>query len=229
MLICIPDVLSAAEISSVLDVIANGKFVDGSATAGANGIGIKYNLEFQRPENKLTEIDRLVVSRLMENETFQDFAMPKNIAPPIFSKYEVGMEYGSHVDAPLVGQNSVIRSDLSFTVFLSAPDSYDGGELTIQSGFGEQEIKLPAGHAVVYQSTSLHRVKPVSRGSRIVALGWLQSVVQDEGMREVLFDLTCASRRVSEIAPAGSNSDMVDVRDHLNKAYANLMRRQADI
>jgi len=135
----------------------------------------------------------------MESEVFQDFAMPKNIAPPIFSKYDVGMEYGSHVDSPLVGQKSLIRSDLSFTVFLSSPDSDDGGELAVQAGFGERKIKLPAGHAVVYQSKSLHRVKPVSRGSRIVALGWLQSLVQDEGMRDILFDLTSASGRVSEM------------------------------
>lgn len=229
MLICIPNVLSSEEVQKILADLLQGHFADGSSTAGATGQGIKFNLEFQRPENKPTEIDRLVMTRLMENETFQDFAMPKHIAPPIFSKYDIGMEYGVHVDSPLMGQKSVIRSDLSLTLFLSDPASYEGGELTIQAGFGEQEIKLAAGDAVVYQSTSLHRVKPVTHGTRFVALSWLQSFIQDEGMREILYDLTVASRRFSEILPAGVNSDLTDVRDHINKAYANLMRRQADV
>ncbi len=229
MLIWIPNVLTADEARHVRDVVARGTFVDGQLTAGVMGRDIKKNLELQRSDNKPTEIDRIVMNRLLDNSTFQDFAMPKQVVPPIFSKYEVGMEYGTHVDSPMIGQTSLVRSDLSLTLFLSDPTSYDGGELSVQTGFGEQEIKLAAGDAVVYPSTSLHRVKPVTRGERIVALSWVQSFVQDEGIRDILYDLTYASRRLSESVPMDASPALPEIRDKLYRAYANLMRRYTDV
>lgn len=225
MLITIPDVLTADEVRHARDFLSRGKFVDGRHTAAAMANEVKNNLEYQRPEQKMTEIDQLVMSRLMQNDIFQDFALPKLLAPPIFSQYREGMEYGTHVDTPLMGQNGLMRSDLSLTLFLCDPADYDGGELTVETPFGDQTTKLPAGHAVVYQSTSLHRVQPVTRGVRLVALSWVQSCVQDEGIREVLFDLSTASRELNE---KQGGEDMKAIKDRLFKAYANLVRRHAE-
>lgn len=229
MLICIPQVLKRDEVQHILGVLDGGEFVDGKLSAGAMAREVKRNLEYQRPENKPTKIDQIVGRGLLANRTFQDFVLPKQIAPPIFSKYEPGMEYGLHVDTPLMGQQSVIRSDLSLTLFLSDPTSYDGGELTVLTAYGEQMVKLPSGDAVVYQSTSLHRVTPVTRGARIVALSWVQSYVKDEGMREVLHDIALATQALDQ-PPEGSEAEhRYAIKNRLFKAYANLMRRQADV
>jgi PKHD-type hydroxylase len=223
MLICIPQVLSRDQAARILDVLAGGDFVDGRLSAGEMARDVKHNLEYQRPENKPTEIDQMVGTGLMGSRTFHDFALPKQIAPPIFSRYEPGMEYGTHVDTALMGRTSVIRSDLSLTLFLSDPASYDGGELTVETTFGEQQVKLPPGPAVVYASTTLHRVAPVTRGARIVALSWVQSYVRDEGMREILFDLAIATQALDTGGSPG------DIKNRLYKTYANLMRREAEV
>ncbi len=223
MLICIPGVLSRDQATCILDVLATGEFVDGRLSAGEMARDVKRNLEYQRPENKPTEIDQIVGAGLLGNRAFQDFALPRHIAPPIFSRYEPGMEYGSHVDTALMGRASVIRSDLSLTLFLSDPASYDGGELTIETAAGERQIKLASGDAVVYASTTLHRVAPVTRGARVVALSWVQSYVRDEGMRDILHDLSSATQALD------GGGSATDIKNRLFKAYANRMRREAEV
>ncbi len=223
MLICIPGVLSRDQATCILDVLATGEFVDGRLSAGEMAREVKRNLEYQRPENKPTEIDQIVGAGLLANRAFQDFALPRHIAPPIFSRYEPGMEYGSHVDTALMGRASVIRSDLSLTLFLSDPASYDGGELTIETAAGERRIKLASGDAVVYASTTLHRVAPVTGGVRVVALSWVQSYVRDQGMREILHDLSSATQALD------GDASTTDIKNRLFKAYANLMRREAEV
>ena len=229
MLICIPNVLGRDDVSRILDVLATGEFVDGKLSAGDMARDVKHNLEYKRPEDKPTEIDQMVGRALLGNDLFQNFVLPKQIAPPIFSRYDIGMEYGLHVDTPLMGTKSPFRSDMSLTLFLSDPTSYDGGELTIHTSFGEQAVKLPAGDAVVYQSTTLHRVAPVTRGSRIVALTWIQSLVKDEGMREVLYDISLAIRGLREESWEAGTPDLMTVKNNLFKAFSNLMRRSADV
>ncbi len=227
MLICIPNVLKRDEVQHILGVLATGQFVDGKLSVADTARDVKRNLEYKRPGEETTEIDQIVGRGLLTNQIFQDFVLPKQIAPPIFSRYDPGMEYGLHVDNPIMGQRAIIRSDMSTTIFLSDPTSYDGGELTVQTTYGEQAVKLPPGDAVVYPSTSLHRVQEVTRGSRLVALTWSQSLVKDEGMREILFDLSAASRDLAARPAAGE--DMTEIKDRLFKVYANLMRRQADV
>lgn len=229
MLICIPQMLKRDEVNHILDVLKIGQFVDGKLSAGDMARDVKNNLEFQRPDNEPTEIDQIVGRAIITNQMFQDFALPKQIAPPIFSKYEPGMDYGTHVDSPLMGRQNMIRSDMSMTLFLSDPTSYDGGELTVETTYGDQAVKLPGGDAVLYQSTSLHRVQPVTRGARIVALSWIQSVVRDEGMREVLFDISHATKQLDAPAPDNPVAHRAKIKNQLFKAYANLMRRQADV
>ena len=220
MLICMPEVLSRDQTARILGVLATGEFVDGRLSAGEMARDVKRNLEYQRPENKPTEIDQIVGAGLLGNRAFQDFALPKHIAPPIFSRYEPGMEYGTHVDTALMGRTNVIRSDLSLTLFLSDPASYDGGELTAS---GEQQVKLPPGDVVVYASTTLHRVAPVTRGARVVALSWVQSYVRDEGMRDILHDLSSATQALD------GGGSATDIKNRLFKAYANLMRCEAEV
>ena len=221
MLICIPQMLKRDEVDYLLNSLRGGRFVDGSLSAGEMARDVKNNLEFERPGKDPVEIDGIVARAMMANGIFQDYALPKQIAPPIYSKYVPGMEYGEHVDAPIMAH---LRTDLSMTLFLSDPTTYDGGELTIGTAFGDQEVKLAPGDAVLYQSTTLHRVQPVTRGERIAVLSWIQSRIQDEGMREILFDLSSASRQLRK-----PNSDKEQIENRLFKVYANLMRRQADV
>lgn len=224
MLICIPQVLRRDEVDHLMNTLRDGQFVDGKLSAGEMARDVKNNLEFQRPGNDPIEIDGIVGQALMANNMFQDFALPKQIAPPIYSKYVPGMEYGEHVDAPLMGLQNLMRSDLSMTLFLSDPSSYDGGELTIGTTFGEQEVKLAPGDAVLYPSTTLHRVQPVTRGERIVVLSWIQSLIKDEGMREIMFDLASASRQLQQ-----PGVDLEQLGNQFYKVYANLMRRQSEV
>jgi PKHD-type hydroxylase len=174
----------------------------------------------------------LIIPDVLNREqvrTFQDFALPKQLAPPTFSKYEPGMEYGTHVDTPLMGHGATMRSDLSLTVFLSDPSSYDGGELTVETGVGEQTVKLPPGWAVVYTSTTLHRVRPVTRGARLVGLSWVQSFVKDEGMREILHDIAVATQALDKPPEPSEAEHRQAIKNRLYKAYANLVRRQAEV
>ena len=228
MLICISQVLTRDEAAKVYAGVSSGEFVDGRLSAGDMARNVKRNQEFQRTGNQPTEMDHIVGGALMKNQEFQDFALPKQIAPPIFSRYEPGMEYGAHIDTPIMGRQNPIRADLSLTMFLNDPDTYDGGELTIDTGFGEQQVKLPAGDVVVYPSGSLHRVAPVTRGARYVALSWVQSVVRDGGIREILYDISIATKELGDQSEMTSEQRLA-MRNRLFKAYSNLMRREADI
>ncbi len=229
MMIFIDNVLKREEINRILAMMAEGEFIDGRLSAAGMAGNVKRNLELRRPPGKPSEIERIVLQALMNNQEFTSFAMPRHLARPIFSRYEPGMEYGLHVDNPVMGQTSPLRSDLSLTIFLSDPASYDGGELTIQTSFGEQSVKLPPGAAVVYPSTTLHRVTPVTRGARMVALNWVQSLIQDEGYREVIQDLATVIQSLPDTGTAPDGKDYLDIKNNLFRAYANLMRRLVDV
>lgn len=213
-------VLDPAQVGRALKALESHSFVDGKATAQGIARDIKRNLQAERVDDSLAGLDDLVISELCANSIFQAFAFPKRLRPPIFSRYEPGMEYGAHVDGAIMNDNgSLLRADLSITLFLSAPESYDGGELVIELPYGEEEIKLAAGEAVVYSSNTVHRVAPVTRGVRIAAVTWVQTAVHDVRMRALLFDLYRAIQQVE------ANEDPKLL---LSKSYHNLLRMASE-
>jgi PKHD-type hydroxylase len=182
-------VLDSAECERIVQGLAAVPFVDGKATAGKLAAEVKNNLQMQRQDQQPQGLDHEILVALKRNETFKAQVIPQRIALPLFAKYEPGMEYGLHVDSAIMGQTELMRTDMAMTIFLTPPTSYDGGELIVHEALGEQEIKLDAGEAVVYPATTLHRVAPVTRGQRIVAVTWIQSLVRDPQAREILADL----------------------------------------
>jgi PKHD-type hydroxylase len=214
MILAIADVLSAADIADVHAALATATFRDGKATAGWSARLVKANLQATSgPE--LERVRALVDSRLTEHAVFALAVRPKTVLGPLFSRYEPGHAYGAHVDDALMGG---VRTDVSFTLFLSAPESYDGGELVIDAASGEDAFKLAAGSVVTYPSTSLHRVAPVTRGQRLAAVGWVRSYLRDPAHRELLFELETARRRLFEREGKSADGDL------LAKCAANLLR-----
>lgn len=215
MQIVIGKVLSAADLKTVRDALKRARFVDGRATAGFAARKVKNNEQADSADRSLDGIRKLVADRILGNELFRMAARPKALTPLLFARYEKGKDYGSHVDDALM---SGLRTDVSFTLFLSEPKSYSGGELVIENAAGEDAVKLAAGSLVAYPTTTLHRVAPVTRGERLVCCGWVRSFIRDAGQRELLFDLDTARRRL--FAREGKSADY----DLLAKSTANLMR-----
>src|SRR5499433_2468940 len=205
MQIVIGNVLSAEEIKLVRAALKRARFVDGRATAGFAARMVKNNRQAE-PARSLDTIRKLVAERVLGNEVFRLAVRPKALSPLIFSRYEKNMHYGSHVDDALMGG---MRTDVAFTLFLSEPTSYDGGELTIESAGGEETFKLAAGTLVAYSATSLHRV---------TAVGWARSFIRDPAQRELLFDLDTARRQI--FAREGKSTEF----DLVSKSFANLLR-----
>lgn len=214
MLLTIADILSADDLGIVTAALERAHFVDGKTTAGWSARLVKDNLQAVRDE-ALTELAGLVEDRLRANTTFILAARPKSIIGPLFSRYETGHVYGLHVDDALLDGR---RSDVSFTLFLSDPASYEGGELVLDTPLGEEAIKLAAGSVFVYPATLLHRVAPVTHGVRQAAVGWVRSTVRDAAQRELLFDLETARRRLFEREGKTADGDL------LARCAANLMR-----
>jgi PKHD-type hydroxylase len=216
-------ILEPSEVRHAVAGLANAVFVDGRKTATGTAKEVKHNLQVDRSGPDLSDLDRLILRALKRNEAFQIFAFPRRVMAPAFSRYEVGMQYGAHVDSALMYSGAEpMRTDLAITIFLSEPASYDGGELVIELPFGEQEIKLEAGEAIVYSATSRHRVAPVTRGTRLVALTWVQSTVRDDGLRAIIADLGAA------IPKAGQAGD-AELVASLTKSYHNLLRYAVEL
>lgn len=224
MITCIPNVLDRQGLEKVKAMIARMPFVDGGTTAKGRAKDRKQNEQIRKdPALGAQELDRFLIEALHASEAFQVAAFPRHVLPPTISRYRPGMQYGLHADNAFVGGiHSRMRSDLSVTIFLNDPESYDGGELIIAAGAGQEEVKLMAGEAVVYPSSSLHRVSPVTRGERLAAITWVQSYVRGTEQRELLADLRTMSKRLNEI-DADSHAADVGV-----KAYYNLLRMWSD-
>jgi len=211
-------ILEPEEVLGAQASLARQTFVDGKLTALGLARQVKNNLQASRADGEPDPVDQLILAALSHNPVIQSFAYPKRITPPLYNRYESGMEYGAHVDSPIMGTGAnQLRTDLSWTIFLSDPASYDGGELILETAFGEEEIKLDAGEAIVYPSTTVHRVAPVTRGVRLAAVGWMQSAVADDRLRAILFDLNKAVKQAEENGP--HDSALL-----LNKSYSNLLR-----
>lgn len=215
MIICIQQVLPFSDRDQLVQLLAHANFVDGKATAGWHACAVKNNLQVANSENVLLRATDIVSRASMSHELFGIAARPKQMSPILFSKYLEGMHYGSHVDDAFMGS---LRSDLSYTLFLSDPSSYDGGELVMDQTYGEQAFKLQAGDMIVYPSTTLHRVEPVTRGERLAAVGWVQSRIRRADQRELLFDLDSA--RLALFGREGKSAEF----DLISKSFTNLLR-----
>jgi PKHD-type hydroxylase len=215
--------LQHEEVETVVSFVSQQAFVDGRISAHGLAREIKRNLQIPRTGAELSEADRILISALQGNQDFQRFAHPKRITLPMFSRYDPGMKYGSHIDDGIMKSRNgdPVRSDIALTIFLSQAASYDGGELVIELPMGEQEIKLDAGEAVAYSANSIHHVNPVTRGVRLAAITWAQSMVRDEQLRAILCDLN----RAISLAKDSGNRDLTLL---LNKNFHNLLRYAAE-
>ena len=210
--------LENAEVDGIAAELGQRTFSDGKLTAHGLAREVKNNLQLTSKGPETDELQNIVISAFRRNAEVQAFALPRRVAAPIFSLYDPGMEYGAHVDNALIGG---IRTDMSVTLFLSRPESYEGGELVIDLPLGSQETKLDAGEAIVYPSNTLHHVAPVIRGTRLAAVTWIQSTVRDERIRAILYDLHKTS-----VDPAVANNPSLSLL--LGKSYLNLLRYAAE-
>jgi PKHD-type hydroxylase len=214
----------AAEFRGILE---SADWVDGSVTAGHQSALVKYNRQLREDDPIADELGRRILTRLANNDLFITAALPARIFPPLFNRYEGGENFGNHIDNAIRISNVTgarIRTDLSATLFFSEPDTYEGGELLIDTMFGVQSVKLQAGSMILYPASSLHRVMPVTGGIRLASFFWIQSMVRDEGIRTILFDLDTAIRSLRENSPNQTNAVV-----QLTGVYHNLLRRYAEV
>lgn len=222
MVFCIAEIMNADALSELARIMESARFQDGRETAGWAARLVKNNRQLGREGEASRRARSLVLDALRRNAVFAAAALPRHIRPPLLVRYEPDMAYGGHVDDALMGGDDPVRSDLSVTVFLNDPAEYEGGELILDMPGGEQVFKLPLGAAVVYSSTTLHRVEPVTAGARRAAVTWVQSLVRDGARREILFDLDRTRRAIFETQ--GKTAEF----DTLSKTYANLLRMWAE-
>jgi PKHD-type hydroxylase len=227
MLICVPDVLSKADVAELRAVMDATEWEDGRSTAGAQSAMVKRNEQLPPNGEVSRKLGERVVKALAANPLFVSAAIPRHIFPPLFNRYGVGQQFGVHVDNAVRGDHLTgmrIRTDLSVTLFLSEPDEYDGGELVVEDYYGSHEVKLPAGQLVLYPATSLHMVTPITRGTRVASFFWLQSMIRDAHARSMIFDLDHAIQGLVE--RLGRNDPEVV---KLSGLYHNLIRYWAEL
>lgn len=226
MLICIPDVLAPEDVAHCRRLMSGAAWQDGRATAGPQSASVKNNWQLPADGPEALELGERVLQALSRSPLFLSAALPLRILPPMFNRYGIGQTFGVHVDnaiRTLPGSPVRIRTDLSCTLFLAEPGEYEGGELAIETAFGSHEVKLPAGHAVLYPATSLHCVRPVTGGERLASFFWVQSMVREEGPRTMLFDL---DQTIQELQAERGVDDPAGVR--LTGLYHNLVRHWAE-
>jgi PKHD-type hydroxylase len=223
MLTRLTAVLDRKQLDAVGQLVAGGKFVDGVLSAGMAAQRVKHNEELSVDELHLRELNNIVMGSLVGHPVYRSASMALRVAAPYYARYTAGMSYGDHVDDPVMGQGDLYRSDISVTIFLSDPDDYDGGELIIRTAFGEQCVKLPAGDAVLYPSSSVHRVAEVTRGERLVAVSWIQSLVRDPDKRALLHELNLAREKLLHEKPDTEETIRV------NHSYINLVRMWSEL
>ncbi len=227
MLVQIPDVLKPEEIKSVRGILEQAAWVDGKETAGEQAAKAKYNLQIKEGSQAAVAAGEIILRALGRNAIFNSAALPLRVLPPLFNRYDAGMKFHAHVDGAIraiPGAGMRMRADVSTTVFLSPPEDYDGGELVIVDTYGSHEVKLPAGHAVVYPSTSLHSVSEITRGSRWASFFWTQSMIKEDSKRALLFDLDNAIRDVRSALP-DERPGVLGLTSH----YHNLLRHWAEL
>jgi PKHD-type hydroxylase len=226
MLLHIPNVLSPEQVAECREILTASQWVDGNVTSGTQAAKAKKNLQLPEDAEGTLKLQQIVLDALSRNALFFTAALPKKIFPPLFNCYTGEHNtFGNHVDnaiRTMRGGGKRVRSDLSFTLFFSDPDEYDGGELVIEDTFGSQVVKLPAGDMVLYPSSSVHRVEPVTRGARVSCFTWLESMIRETDRRRLLFDLDMSIIAFRE--RLGDDEDTVK----LTSIYHNLLRTWAD-
>jgi PKHD-type hydroxylase len=228
MLLRIPAVLNADQLTAMRGSLQApaAPWVDGRATAGHQGAPVKKNRQIDETSPMARELGGLVLTELERNALFISAVLPHRVYPPMFNRYDEGMHFGTHVDGAvrmIPGTGQKLRTDLSATLFLAPPESYEGGELIIETGFGAEHVKLAAGDMIVYTSTSRHRVTAVARGARVACVFWIQSLIRDDFKREQLFELDRSIQRLTEL---GSDPDsLVRLAGH----YHSLLRMWTEI
>jgi PKHD-type hydroxylase len=226
MLITVPDVLTASELAQARAALDAAQWIDGKVTAGYQAQTVKENLQLPEGHPVAVKLGEVVLAALARSPLFMSAALPLRVFPPMFNRYTGGGRFGTHVDTAIratatTGQR--IRTDISATLFFSAPEEYDGGELLVEDTYGTHSVKLPAGHMVLYPATSLHRVEPVTRGARVASFFWIQSMIRSDGDRTQLYDLDTAIQRLAKDHP-GHQSGV-----QLTGVYHNLLRRWAEM
>ncbi|KAA2284623.1 Fe2+-dependent dioxygenase [Arenimonas fontis] len=222
MIVTLSELITASELAHVKRLVAAVGFVEGKATAGEWLHKVKNNEQIPWNHPVMREISGIVMKALGRCDAFMSAAQPRRLAAMLVSRYRPGMAYGLHVDAPIMGEPNHVRSDVSFTLFLNEPDTYEGGELAFEYGSGESTFKLPARSAICYPTGQLHRVRPVERGERLAVVGWVQSLVRDPAVRELLHDLSVAREQLVGQEGTGRAVELI------NKSYFNLLRRHAE-
>jgi PKHD-type hydroxylase len=221
----IPDILNPARLVECRKALATTDWVDGRVTAGRRSERVKNNLQVPERHQTAHRLGDMILTALERNPLFLSAALPLKIVPPLFNRYEGGHAYGDHVDGairPVTGTPHRVRTDLSATLFLNAPDEYDGGELVVTDTYGAHRVKLPAGDMILYPGTSLHRVEPVTRGVRLASFFWIESMVREDSQRQLLFDFDTA---IQQLAATVAESRAID---RLLNVYHNLLRHWAD-
>ena len=225
MLLPIPDVLTPEQVASARRVLDRSQWVDGGVTAGHQSARAKDNAQLPESSPEARQLGEMVLAALGGNALFISAALPLRVFPPLFNRYTGGQSFGTHVDNAIrrvPGSGHRIRADLSATLFLVNPDEYDGGELVVEDTYGMQTVKLPAGHMILYPATSLHHVRPVTRGARVASFFWIQSMIRDDGQRTLLFDMDTAIQRMNADHPDHPSAVQ------MTGVYHNLLRRWAD-
>ena len=226
MLLQVPDILPPAPVAHARRLLDAADWVDGRVTAGHQSAQAKDNVQIPEGHPAAREVGEMILKALQQSPLFVTAALPVHVFPPLFNRYSGGQSFGSHVDnaiRTIPGTAHRIRTDLSCTLFFSQPGEYDGGELMIEDTYGVHSVKLDAGSMVLYPSTSLHHVRPVTRGARVSAFFWLQSMVRDDGERTLLFDLDDAIRNLNQsVTPHPAAVQLTGV-------YHNLLRKWAEV
>jgi PKHD-type hydroxylase len=219
-------VLTVDQVLRARQLLHDADWVDGRVTAGHQSARAKDNMQLAEGSPAAREVGAMILAALEQSALFISAALPARVFPPLFNRYQGGQAFGTHVDNAIrqvTGTPHRIRTDLSATLFFTGPDEYDGGELVVEDTFGTHTVKLPAGHLILYPSTSLHHVRPVTQGARIASFFWIQSMIRDDGERTLLFDLDVAIQQIN--SGGGDQSAAVQ----LTGIYHNLLRRWADV
>lgn len=225
MILHIPEVLTKVQVQQFYQILEQSDWVDGRSTVGDQGAKVKRNLQLPEHGEVAQQLGKVILDQLNNNAQFVSAALPLRIVPPLFNRYAGGGEYGFHVDGAVRGFHqspNLLRTDLSCTIFLNEPEDYEGGELIIQDLYGEHEVKLPAGDMVLYPSTSIHKVTPVTQGKRVCSFFWIQSMIRDDLKRTSLFEL---DQVIIRMRSKGESEDTLALANH----YHNLLRMWSEI
>ena len=226
MLLQIPDVLTAAQVAEARQTLDAAEWIDGRVTAGHQSARAKDNMQLPEDHPASRQLGDMILGALQRNPLFISAALPLRVFPPLFNRYQGGQSFGSHVDNAIrqvPGTPHRVRTDLSATLFFAGPDEYEGGELVVEDTYGSHRVKLPAGDLVLYPSTSLHHVTPITNGERVCSFFWIQSLIRDDGQRTLLFDMDTAIQRLSQDAPDHPSTVQ------LTGVYHNLLRQWAEL